>query len=445
MRPLIDALFQWLEQERASLLASWYEKGVAPVRKIQRFVGERKCERPSDRSMALSVNFKQQEVEVSQFRLAPNTPMLYRFESEPPGSLLLNNYGEVYLERALPKSKPDETLSMRLAHFFGSMCAAYLSSLRSLVDGERHTAESIAIEYLDYLERDSVFEVTQVALGGITPPSAPLTSSDLRVSIRALTAEELGEVSRGGWGVMTFNTNVLPASMPLLQLHEISMEGCMLIVRTARRKDDDRHQTFEAGRLLVALELLRYAVNGRAISGAWSEPGPRTLVLPRLPELPLFPTGPESDILAEDLDRASALSLLIPETAIEKPRTRADFVIRRFIAASAHEDEAEAIFDYVIALEALLVPDAHTEVSYRVSVHGARYLATDTLSRQEVLRDLKTLYGIRSRLAHGSGPDAKSDLHELRRKARDLAATGIIKALQSGWPSAADFTALSLS
>jgi hypothetical protein len=440
----LEALFRWLEEEREALFSSWRDKGVAPVRRVQRVLAERTFE-SAERSMEFKINFKHQDVEISEFRFGHNIPMLYEFESEPPGPLLLNLYAQRQLERGLPKSKPDQTFNVRLALWFGYLCAAYLSSLRSLADGDREIAQAVATEYLDYLERDEVDEVSQVAIGGIVAPAASLVTPQERATLRALTAEELGEISQGGWGMATIETTVLPSMMPLVQRDKISMEGCMLTVRRPRLKHDDENQSFEAGRLLVALELLGYGVNGRAMSGGWMEPGPRTAIVPRIPELPRFPTGPEKRISVEDLERAYTLSESIPDTSIDKPRSRADFVISRFIAASAHEDEAEAIFDYVIALEALLVPEAQSEVSYRISMHGAHYIATDSSERKAIFQDLKTLYGVRSRLAHGSGAPPKKDLYLLRLKARDLAARGIVKALRSGWPTAKDFATLILS
>ncbi len=61
----IQALFEWLEQERAILLTSWHQKGVAPIRKVQRVLTERKYECPSERSIKLSLSFELEEVKVS--------------------------------------------------------------------------------------------------------------------------------------------------------------------------------------------------------------------------------------------------------------------------------------------------------------------------------------------------------------------------------------------
>jgi hypothetical protein len=74
--------------------------------------------------------------------------------------------------------------------------------------------------------------------------------------------------------------------------------------------------------------------------------------------------------------------------------------------------DLERVLDYMIALEAALVPEKDF-VSRRLRERAARILATDPPRHQEVRKRLKDFYDIRSRLAHGDRVD-KSWLSVLR-------------------------------
>jgi hypothetical protein len=118
--------------------------------------------------------------------------------------------------------------------------------------------------------------------------------------------------------------------------------------------------------------------------------------------------------------------------------------LHRFALATSQSDDAEAVIDYVIALEALLAPGSQTEVGYRFAVNGARYLM-DEGKREDTYRILKQLYDVRSKLVHGGSVPAKHDIGQLRNTARRLTASGLSKAILHGWPTADDFTAAALS
>jgi hypothetical protein len=113
--------------------------------------------------------------------------------------------------------------------------------------------------------------------------------------------------------------------------------------------------------------------------------------------------------------------------------------------AAAQEDDAEAIIDYTIALEALLVPGAQSEVSFRLRLNGARYLADSVDERSQVFKDLTKLYDIRSKLVHGAAALTPYDGGKWQRRARSLATKGLRRAVLNGWPTADDFAIAALS
>jgi hypothetical protein len=101
------------------------------------------------------------------------------------------------------------------------------------------------------------------------------------------------------------------------------------------------------------------------------------------------------------------------------------------------EDAADALVDFVIALEALLLPyDEQTrrsEMTYRFRMHGAHFISSMPIERREIYQQLGSLYEIRSRLVHGAKYPSANDVQSAQRAARGLAARGLLKAVQVGF------------
>jgi len=71
------------------------------------------------------------------------------------------------------------------------------------------------------------------------------------------------------------------------------------------------------------------------------------------------------------------------------------------------ELKAESILDFVIALEATLGHGFETEIAHRLAARGAFLLGRDPSKREAYYQIFKTLYNIRSRIAHGAIPTGK--------------------------------------
>lgn len=61
----------------------------------------------------------------------------------------------------------------------------------------------------------------------------------------------------------------------------------------------------------------------------------------------------------------------------------------------------DAIIDYAIGLEALLLKDANTELSYRFALRGANILALSSGEKERIFDQLRDFYDIRSKIVHG--------------------------------------------
>jgi hypothetical protein len=159
-------------------------------------------------------------------------------------------------------------------------------------------------------------------------------------------------------------------------------------------------------------------------------------------------SGEVRTLTAEDLHAVILTVNRLAEYNLTQPGSPHDLALRRFATGTARPDAADALLDFTIALEALLLPyDAETrrgELSYRFRMHGAHYIADEAGQRREVLRKLTKIYGTRSGLVHGgSYPDAAA-ITAARDDARDLAARGLLHAVHHGFPSAEFFNRMML-
>lgn len=99
------------------------------------------------------------------------------------------------------------------------------------------------------------------------------------------------------------------------------------------------------------------------------------------------------------------------------------------------------MLDFVIALEALLLPDdSRGDLSYRFRLHGAYYLSSSVMERPGIAEQLNDLYKLRSRLVHGGKYPEQEKLSSVRETARDFARIGLIRAVHDGFPTGAEFT-----
>ena len=119
-----------------------------------------------------------------------------------------------------------------------------------------------------------------------------------------------------------------------------------------------------------------------------------------------------------------------------------------FLPGGADRNAADAVLDFTIALEALLLPydekARYGDLGYRFRMHGAHYLADDPAQRTALARKLSGIYEMRSRLVHGGKYPSLDEIMTARDDARELARRGLLRAVQRGFPAAAAFNQMIL-
>jgi hypothetical protein len=127
---------------------------------------------------------------------------------------------------------------------------------------------------------------------------------------------------------------------------------------------------------------------------------------------------------------------------LDDPQRPSETALRRFGLGCGREDFADALVDFVVALEALLLPygdDQRAEMSFRFRLHGAHFIADSSMERPVLYRRLEQLYSIRSRLVHGGKLPAPEEVQAAAKSAHSLAARGLLKAITQGFPDGAYF------
>ena len=131
-----------------------------------------------------------------------------------------------------------------------------------------------------------------------------------------------------------------------------------------------------------------------------------------------------------------------------EPRSERDLALHRYLSGAARSISANALLDLVITLEAILLPydeyARHGDLSYRFRMHGAHYLACDSEDRTNVFRQLDNLYSLRSRLVHGGKYPDQAEVDLARTTASRLATVGLLRAVNTSFPTAAEFRCILL-
>ncbi len=91
---------------------------------------------------------------------------------------------------------------------------------------------------------------------------------------------------------------------------------------------------------------------------------------------------------------------------VESERHYLRIPAQRLVDGGGRYREDDAIIDYAIGLEALLLKGINDELSYRFSLRGATILASDIGGREKFFRQLRSFYDIRSKIVHGSHIDS---------------------------------------
>lgn len=309
----------------------------------------------------------------------------------------------------------------------------------------RFADEVIEVAHDDRLRYRLVAELFGVRLDA---GSEPLEADGVR--IRNLSARERGQWldERGGMSIAMLRTGeVFPPNVAV----EFDESG----PRNGAYEPDPGRVSSVIG----ALQLHGHWVAGRLYR---VESNPRW-VRPILNEMPLsIPgyVGERSVLKSEDFRSAVATARRLASYKITQPQSSQDLALHRFFAGEARRgvtdflpgvadrNAADAVLDFTIALEALLLPydenARYGDLGYRFRIHGAHLISDDVGGRPAIARKLSIIYGVRSRLVHGAHYPASEEIKAVRDDARDLARRGLLRAVREGFPDAVAFNRMTL-
>jgi len=429
------ALIDWLEAQRLRYLTIANAKGIPTKVTVKEFLATVQDEARTeshqvDRSVSPFADFSD-----AYFDLAIETTR--RRDDFTPPDILYEHYGNRCLvwSGAGISFFSGNAARDRAAEFLRLTSIKYLQQIPALDVGSPGLAEGLIDNLLELVEGTRIRLVQSVAIAGLRLSGPALNHGG--VTVRELTGEEVGglvQVRQPDWS---------PRRSPFAPYFpEFHSERCALIVRTEHVKTEQPRSS-RLGAILLSLQLLGFDPRGSGEAASETEPGPS--IAGGGSRLRLSATGEIRDFSSDDLRDVIQLAALIPDEVFSGPKSRPTIALHRFGVAVGEKFPADALIDFVTALEALLLT-GRNELSYRLALYGAKYLSTDPGERQRLFADLRELYDVRSDLVHGTiGGLADPKLEALRRTARELAGRLLVKALRDGWPSAKQLDALTIA
>lgn len=326
----------------------------------------------------------------------------------------------------------------------------HLAALPSITYANDASAAAFAEEVLKVAHDDRLRYRLIVPLNGLSLDSADSRFSADHISIRSASDAERGEWldERGGM------------SQAFLQGGDIAFPEVVIEFE----ESSSRYAAFEAEPgpvppLVGALQLHGYWVASRFYQ-VQSEPA---WLLPVRQQLPLTVpgiAGGHSVLTEEGFATSVATARVLAGYGIVQPRSSKDLALHRFFAGAARQgvtdflpggadrNATDAVLDFAIALEALLLPydenARHGDLSYRFRMHGAHFLADEAGQRAALARKLGRIYEVRSRLVHGSKYPSSDEIKTARDDARELTRRGLLRAVHEGFPTAAAFNQMIL-
>lgn len=134
----------------------------------------------------------------------------------------------------------------------------------------------------------------------------------------------------------------------------------------------------------------------------------------------------DEEILVQPKDhrKIRGLALFLRDTNSQKglARDKLNIALSRFDGTFGREKYwGDTFLDLGIALESLFAPRDSRELSYRVSSRAAWLLGTDDDSSASIYRQVRTIYSLRSAIAHGS----RQDDSDLKKELKKITDTGL--------------------
>jgi hypothetical protein len=445
-QPFVDELCDLFESARELVAAAMVASRVSPVVTINQLVVEANPDGTGWGSQITAVEANTlagsprfafsdalDEWAPAAYELAARLSDEYR-DSLPPRSALVLLGGELVADEWLDRSGLDEPRRV-LAEFLLAPTRWYLANVQSVAVGEPDLAQAVAKEVLGILRTGEAAVRQSVPLDRIT------VAEDIGggpVRVRKLSPVERGEY--------------LEPSLPkpgsryghLMLGPGFSAPTVQLEVDTACT-DTRQFSMLPAPDMILALQLHEVPLIGPGvvltrILPEWYSLGTSGRYVPmRHVATEATPYALSQPAFASALQTAE----LLGKYRIDDPQRSAELALRRFNLGCGREDFADSLVDFVIALEALLLPyDDQTrngELGYRFRLHGAHFIGERPTERSAIFKQLRRLYGIRSQLVHGDNYPTLPEIQSAEREAFSLAARGLLKAVHEGFPDAVHF------
>ena len=331
----------------------------------------------------------------------------------------------------------DDPARWTLGHLIWPALLHHLKTAAALDKVGTAEAGAFAGEVLAFATQDHLTYRVTIPLAGIRlPPNRKTALVADDAELRSLSSLEQGQILEARGGIQRiWQIN------PIFQLPEAALALSIHSDRNAYNPDP----TETIADWFCAFHLHGFQPVGRDAQiqphPAWA--GLYTLRIPvKTQEL----CREHPTVTAADFRTISATVEKLEQYHLGQPTSPHDVALQRLSMGSSRSSATDALVDFVIALEALLLPyDSHTrhgDLSHRFRLHGAHYLASKKADRTHVYDQLRDLYDLRSRIVHGGGnKKAKfptpEELEQGRHQAAELARTGLVRALKEGFPDAA--------
>jgi hypothetical protein len=315
--------------------------------------------------------------------------------------------------------------------------AAYLLALSSLETTQRELARELGARLLDELAHSYLRSTTAILLGGLELEVSPLSSAS--VSLSVLSPAQLGSISRQmiAWQrTIAPDIGILPREFPRAPRERVILEVTSQHPRHSQPDYDSRLH-----RILLSFMLHDYPVHGSGhiVRYTWPSHGRLggQLILPE--------SGGSKRLSATDLGSIIELADSIPDPLLGQIHDKRGVALQRFMAGVAEKDPAEAVLDYTIAFEAVLLPEEFEgELKLRLRLGGALFIADKTEERRTLYQTLGKIYDIRSKIAHGLKPPTDNETREAATGAKEILRKLLLKCLRDKWPDQGTLTQLML-
>ncbi|WP_406702957.1 HEPN domain-containing protein [Streptomyces albidoflavus] len=311
---------------------------------------------------------------------------------------------------------------------------AHLEILPSLRAASEHHADVFAQEVLTFTKSSEMTYRTVAPLAGIQLGAQTEIALSNGVKLRRLTPNEERNLAEE-----QIKDPYSVSSLPLCALEVDQVTGRL-------ETNPDIRPTVETW--LNAIQLQGHRIAGKRatshLTPEWSGFGTMYFPLNLRRSTQKWSTVTEKD--AVEIARIAGESQKYDLTQ-KKTATHA-LALHRYHLGMAKESDVESLLDFVISLEAILLPRdsqvGHSDLSYRFKVHGAHYLASTTDERHEIYKRMGNLYTLRSVLVHGGKyPDAAT-ISTAQSDAEGFARKALNRALRQGFPQAQTFIDLVL-